>query len=70
MVAEFFQPRQVVMVHTGLPFAAHNLASPSWEAMNGCVAGGNLHPLAVGTVCGAADQGSSLCKRQLHVPLG
>lgn len=70
MVSEVIQPRQVVRVHTDLPFATHDLASPSGETMNGSVACGNLQFVGVDVTGDAAYQGSALCQQQLQVPLG
>ncbi len=68
--AKLFQPRHILMVHTGYPLLACDLGRAIGEAMDGRIARRYLHPLRIDVVGEAADQRGLLGKRELQGALG
>src|SRR5262249_33153031 len=69
LVAELFYPFYVVRVHTRQAFAASHLAGTLRKAVDGRIAGRNLHDLRVRVICVGTNEPSLRCQGELYVAL-
>ena len=70
LAAELFYPSYVVAVHASQAFAACYLGSAFRKAVDGRIAGRNLHDLRVGVIRVATNEASLCCQGKLYVALG
>src|SRR5262245_14419779 len=70
LTAALFYPSYVVGVHAGQAFTARDLGGAFRKAMDGRIAGRNLHDLRVGVISVGTNKPSLCCQGKLYVAFG